>query len=165
MKDTGKALGLAIFVVLAMSLFPTVLCLSRSAGCATTIETEEAAAPGATFYLMNLTYPLCPGWWNGSALVNECDSCGGSSFSYLVNGTSVAANYTWLTTTTLCSLPATVNFTWIENLAHNYTISYCALVISCPLWSLIQLIPVFYIIGVFATVAIAATATISGRER
>lgn len=162
---------MAIFVVLAMSLFPTVLCLCRCAGCNEVYEEVEfATAVDQTWYHWNLTHPLCPGLWNGTHYANECACCVDTVKSCWSNvtswGESGEGTYcthwhfqsatTNVNGTTKCGLPATINFTGLSAATqYAFNTTYCGLTVSCQVWSLIQLTPLFYIVGVFTTVAVA----------
>lgn len=174
----GMSIAMVIFVVLTMALFPTVLCLCRCAGCNETFEEVEfnTSIPGETTtnYLWNLTNPLCPGLWNGTHYANECDCCTDTTKELWGNVTgwgesgegSYCTNWHFVGDVyEKCSLPATINITGLTN-ATNYAFNttYCGLNITCELWNFIQLTPLFYIIGVFSTVAIAVVYTTKSKS-
>lgn len=154
-------IGLAIMIILSLVLFPTILCLSRCAGC--TYYFDEASgttAAATTSMLINSTFPLCPGYWNGTHVVDECDCCG--DYALYLNVMNVTDDYEdWenyaFTTSRSCNLPNQINVSGlIAETAYTFNATYCALVVTCPLWNIIQLIPVFYIIGTVVTTALVA---------
>jgi len=125
----------------------------RTAGCGTYTESITATPKGDGTLLLNLTHPICPALWNGTAYSEDCASCTGG-LCYL-NYTLEATEYqlfdccemNW-TMGTMCGLPNTLSLTGLSPVSLTFEISYCALIIDCMLWSLIQLIPIFYIIGI-----------------
>lgn len=175
-KQISMGIALAIFVVMTMALFPTVLCLCRCAGCNWACETDAGTTDEFGQYLMTLDHPICPGQWNGTntegnITLTDCNCCNDTAPSYWKEYWGDPEEQTtgwWMYNGTgICNLPNTVIFnTGVPATAYNFTLCYCRLEITCTLWDMIQLVPLFYIIGTFVTVALFAIITVdTGRGR